>query len=414
MQWFAVFRFLGLAGDDPSYLEDYASGLARAATQHYVEAAQGGTRYGFWLPGGTPVGQPGAYTTDQLWMVSLYDMNLLSRLQRDTGDAAIGQPPIPPSQVLAAWARTLERFGATVSGDGTAAGRWPNQLDFTWSGARIGGTLAGVAATPGGGDPDLYETGKATLTALLVRAGRQANDPALTRMGSDLTELALAAARGGDFGPLGKIQGEYLARLHAAVAGLSGPPAVATFVDVPPAHAFWAWIEAIVRAGLTGGCGIAPLRYCPDQVVTRAQMAALLLRGLHGAGYAPPAASGIFADVSLDHPLAGWMERLFAEGITSGCATDPLRYCPEQGVTRSEMAVFLLRATHGAAYAPPEASGLFADVTPGHVFARFIERLAQEGITAGCGASPPRYCPDRPVTRGEMAVFLARAFALSL
>lgn len=55
MQWFAGFRFVGLAGDDASYLEDYNAGLARAVTQHYVEAEQGGTRYGFWLPGGTPV-----------------------------------------------------------------------------------------------------------------------------------------------------------------------------------------------------------------------------------------------------------------------------------------------------------------------------------------------------------------------
>jgi hypothetical protein len=223
MQWFAVFRFVGLASNDASYLEDYSSGLARAVTQHYVEVEQSGTRYGFWLPGGTPVNQPGTYTTDQLWMASLYDMNMLYRLQCDTNDAPIGNPAIPPSQVLAAWGRMLVRFGATVSGDGTANGRWPNQLNFTWSGHRIGGTLISVGANPNGSDPYLYDTGKASLTAVLVRAGQQANNVSLTRMGTDLTQLALASAQGGDGGPLGKIQGEYLARVPAAVARLTAP-----------------------------------------------------------------------------------------------------------------------------------------------------------------------------------------------
>jgi hypothetical protein len=220
-QWFAAFRFVGLASDDASYLEDYTSGLGRAVTQHYVEAAQSGTGYGFWLPGDTPVTGPGTYTTDQLWLLSLYDMNVLYRLQRDTNDAPIGDPALPPSQVRAAWARTLTRFGATVSGDGTANGRWPNQLTFSWSGDRIGGTLTGVSAAPGGGDPFLYDTGKATLTAALVRAGQETNDSSLIQMGADLTRLALAAMRGSEFGPLGKIQGEYLARVPAAVARLT-------------------------------------------------------------------------------------------------------------------------------------------------------------------------------------------------
>jgi YVTN family beta-propeller protein len=224
-QWFAAFRFVGLASDDASYLEDYKSGLARAVTQYYVEPEQAGTRYGFWLF--APVNGPGTYTTDQLWMASLYDMNMLYRLQRDTDDAPIGNPAIPPSQVLAAWARTLVDFGATVSpdGDGTAGGTWPNNMDFTWSGARIGGTLGTVSATPADYDENLYDTGKACLTAVLVRAGQQTGDSALTQMGADLTHLALDAAQA-DGSPLGKLQGEYLSRLHAAVARLAAasPP----------------------------------------------------------------------------------------------------------------------------------------------------------------------------------------------
>jgi glucose/arabinose dehydrogenase len=203
------------------------------------------------------------------------------------------------------------------------------------------------------------------------------------------------------------------------VVGLGGTvhriTAVVSFADVPPSHIFWPWIEALVRAGLTGGCGTDPPVYCPDQSVTRDQMAVFLLRGIHGAGYTPPAASGmVFTDVPLSDSLAAWIEQLFAEGITAGCGTIPLLYCPDQSVTRGEMAVLLLRAQHGAGYQAPDATGIFADVPLDHPFARWIEQLSREGITGGCGTNPARYCPDQPVTRGQMAVFLVRTFNLPL
>jgi hypothetical protein len=234
-QWYAAFRFLGLASDDPSYLDDYRGGLARVVTQHYVEAEQDGTRYGFMLDEGVPVAGPGTYVSHQLWMASLYDTRILDRLRRDTDDAPIGDPAIPPSQVMATWARTLVRFGATISGDGTAEGQWPNALSFTWSGERIGGTLEDVSAYTGGAD-DLYlwDTGKAALTAVLVQAGLLTGDDALIRMGEDLTvrTIEIVAASGL---PLGKEMGIYLTRLHAAVARLAEatPPPPATEEPVP-------------------------------------------------------------------------------------------------------------------------------------------------------------------------------------
>jgi subtilisin-like proprotein convertase family protein len=189
---------------------------------------------------------------------------------------------------------------------------------------------------------------------------------------------------------------------------------VVSFADVPSSHPFWLWIEALFQAGITGGCGTTPLIFCPDATVSRAQMAVFLLRGIHGAAYLPPAASGIFADVPLSHSLVAWIERLFAEGITGGCGTNPPTYCPEQSVTRDQMAVFLLRAKHGSGYQPPPATGIFVDVPLGHPFAAWIEQLFNEGITGGCGTNPARYCPSDTVTRGQMAVFLVRAFGLPL
>jgi hypothetical protein len=236
MQWFEVFRFVGLA-DDASYLDDWRSGLARAATQHHVQALQGGQTYGFWMYGGDPVDGPGTDATDQLWMVSLYDMNSLARLERETLDATIGSPAVTPSGIQASWARTLADFGSTAApgGDGTASGDWPNGLFFTWSGARIGGALANVTADLGGGDPLLYGTGKSCLTAAVVRAADATGDPDLAVLGADLTRTSLSLASS-ELQPLNKIQGLYLARLHTAVARLAAqsPPTPLDFYTVPP------------------------------------------------------------------------------------------------------------------------------------------------------------------------------------
>jgi hypothetical protein len=144
-------------------------------------------------------------------------------------------------------------------------------------------------------------------------------------------------------------------------------------------------------------------------------MAVFLLRGIHGAGYLPPAVTDSrFADVPASHPFVRWVEELAVENITAGCGTDPLRYCPESFTDRGQMAVLLLRSKYGSGYQPPAATGMFEDVPTDHPFARWVEQLAREGITAGCNTSPARYCPSSPVTRGQMAVFLVRVFQLPL
>jgi hypothetical protein len=104
------------------------------------------------------------------------------------------------------------------------------------------------------------------------------------------------------------------------------------------------------------------------------------------------------------------MEQFYAEGIIDPCNDSPLAYCPSTPVSRAEMSELLLRAEHGSAYVPPAPTGVFPDVSVSDPMAGFIERLAAEGITTGCGAGI--YCPTRSNTRGEMAVFLVRTFNL--
>jgi hypothetical protein len=180
------------------------------------------------------------------------------------------------------------------------------------------------------------------------------------------------------------------------------------FNDIPCGYWGWDAIEIILAADITSGCGNN--NYCPRNPVTRAQMAVFLLRGIYGGAYVPPPATGMaFSDVPRGAFAGAWIEQLAAIGITSGCGGG--NYCPNASVTRAQMAVFLLRAKYGAGYAPPSATGSrFADVPFGAFAADWIEQLTQEGITGGCGGG--NYCPDAPVNRDQMAVFLVRAFNL--
>jgi hypothetical protein len=139
-------------------------------------------------------------------------------------------------------------------------------------------------------------------------------------------------------------------------------------------------------------------------------MAAFLLKAKYGAGYVPPACSGIFADVACPSQFADWIEQLATEQITGGCGAGI--YCPDNAVTRAQMSAFLLKAKYGFAYVPPACTGIFSDVACPSLFANWIERLAAEGITGGCGAGI--YCPAEPNTRGQMAVFLVKTFGLNL
>jgi len=61
---------------------------------------------------------------------------------------------------------------------------------------------------------------------------------------------------------------------------------------------------------------------------------------------------------------------------------------------------------------PPPAAATFGDVPTTHPFFQFVEALFRSGITAGCNAAPPLYCPDQPLTRGQMAAFLAKGLGL--
>lgn len=179
------------------------------------------------------------------------------------------------------------------------------------------------------------------------------------------------------------------------------------FADVPATHPMAVWIEKIANAGVTSGCGGG--NYCPDMTVTREQMAVFLLVSKLGAGFQPTACTTpMFGDVPCSHPFAAWINELARRNITGGCGGG--NYCPGQSVSREQMAVLLLRAKDEdfspiACTTPP-----FNDVPCSSPFSPWIAELSRRGIAGGCSLG--LYCPTSPVTRAQMAVFLATTFDL--
>lgn len=184
-------------------------------------------------------------------------------------------------------------------------------------------------------------------------------------------------------------------------------PVTQRFADVAASHPFFGQIEFFAQAGISTGCAVG--LYCPDAPVSRRQMAAFLERAMRASNWTPATNTSTFTDVAPLSQFAGHVEAMRTDGITTGCTAT--QYCPEQPMTRAQMAVFVLRARCGANYLPNmPMSQTFADVPLSHAFVRYIEKLNALGITGGCAAG--LYCPDAAVTRGQMAAFVERAYPI--
>jgi hypothetical protein len=185
---------------------------------------------------------------------------------------------------------------------------------------------------------------------------------------------------------------------------------VVRFNDVPDSNQFEAYIYGAAGAGVMFGgppnCPAGVLNFCPNNVVTRADMAGYLFRGMHGAQTPPPVYQNIFHDVTFNDYNAFYIQGISDDGITAGCGNG--NYCPNQPNTRAQMSVFIWKAQFGE-QAPPSCTGIFTDVPcPGGFAADYIEALYNEGITAGCGGG--NFCPNANITNGQMAVFIVKAF----
>ncbi len=172
-------------------------------------------------------------------------------------------------------------------------------------------------------------------------------------------------------------------------------------------------VDLLAQYGITSGCGNND--FCPNENVTRAEMAIFIVRGIFGDNTFPYSPTPYFADVAPDDFGFQWIQALYELGITKGCASNSdgtIDYCPNDSITRAQMAVFIVRARLGAQAtfnypaAPYFTDALPPGEDPTDVDFPYIQRMKMDGITSGCTATT--YCPDDPVTRSEMALFIVR------
>lgn len=207
--------------------------------------------------------------------------------------------------------------------------------------------------------------------------------------------------------------GQY-SKTHGAALGAYGTRAayfpVATspqFTDVSSSSVFYDAINVLRMWSITLGC--TTTTFCPGNPVLRSQAAAFVIRTLLGDNFTFPT-TPYFTDVPANHQFFPQIQKMQELGIAIGCTATT--FCPDTPITRTEMAVFLvrgkLRALFGDDFVYPQTA-YFNDVAPAHPYYKFIQKLRELGITLGCGTGEG-FCPDDTVTREQMATFLYRAF----
>jgi hypothetical protein len=179
---------------------------------------------------------------------------------------------------------------------------------------------------------------------------------------------------------------------------------VQAFADVTPGSFDFDAVNIMAAKGITDGC--EPDLYCPDENLSRAQMAVLIIKSIFGNGTFPYPPNQIFSDVPPGSFGYAEIQEFSALGITSGCGGG--LFCPDGTVTRAQAAVFFEAARYGGTTLYPyPTTPLFTDVPVGAFAFGAIQRFAADAITNGC--SVDLYCPTDPVTRGQAADFLVRA-----
>ncbi len=113
-----------------------------------------------------------------------------------------------------------------------------------------------------------------------------------------------------------------------------------------------------------------------------------------------------FIDVPTSHPYYQDIEILYANQMTSGCQTIPLKFCPDQIINRGQAAAFMLRGNFGPSYVPPTPTHFFKDDWSKGTWAEgWAEGMRNEGFSAGCLANPPKYCPWDQIPREQAVIF---------
>jgi hypothetical protein len=182
---------------------------------------------------------------------------------------------------------------------------------------------------------------------------------------------------------------------------------VQAFTDVPSSSPYSDFINVLSAWQITSGCATAS--FCPTNMVTRDQMAVLIVRSMLGSSTFTFTATPYYTDVPASSPFFPYIQKLTDLGITHGCTATT--YCPSGVVNRQDAAVLLVRgkleSLFGDTFTYPTAP-FFTDVPATLPQFPYVQKMYELGLTAGC--SPTQFCPNDTLTRQQVAVFLTRAF----
>lgn len=153
------------------------------------------------------------------------------------------------------------------------------------------------------------------------------------------------------------------------------------FADVGNGHIFFDYITLMRTTGLTSGC--TPTTYCPDRTITRGEISVFLVRALYGLGDFGFPATPYFTDVPSTHPFFRFIQKIRELGITLGCTDTAFCPDDLVTRATGATLVVRARLATSSQFGHP-VTPLFTDVPFGDTFFAAIQKAKQLGITSGC------------------------------
>lgn len=173
-------------------------------------------------------------------------------------------------------------------------------------------------------------------------------------------------------------------------------------------------ISQLRGLGIFEGTDCGDNKFCLFDQVDRKTFAVWMVRVLDGknapdfveAGQTNPSSTEIFEDIPKTHRESAFIERLAGLGITTGCSLEPARYCPDETISRGQLATFVSRALD----LPKGEPVGFWDVDKNNRHFDSVNSLVAADIDYGCGEvrfMPFEFCVDQPVTKKDLAIILS-------
>ena len=306
---------------------------------------------------------------------------------------------IPDLAILAGRATIYQGYaggGFSPVAQVEAAGYLLTQADFNGDGHLDLATERSLLIGSGDGNVVLLQTYQAGTSASAIASGDLDGD--------GLPDAVVGQFSGGGYSILHSARGVAVEAPGSAIIGTQARLTVSTVGFASPTFQWRKNGDPILDGGTISGATTSALTIDPVSFADAGVYDVVVTDGCGSTVSGPGTVAVDFADVPASNIFRDDIIRVANHGVTAGCGGSD--YCPTSPVRRDQMAVFLLKSEHGPDYAPPACTGTFADVPCSSTFAPWIEQLANEGVTAGCGGG--NYCPGDAITRAQVAIFLLK------